>query len=58
MLNYSECSQCKNKGFLGEEERVRSVSGGEGEDVGGQENREDSGNEEDIDEEEVISFKR
>ena len=49
MLNYAGCCKCRNRDFLGEEGRVRSVGGVEG----------DSGNEGDgEEEEETISFKR
>ena len=54
MLNYAGCCKCRNRDFLGEEGRVRSVGGVEGEGVEG-----DSGNEGDgEEEEETISFKR
>ena len=53
MLNYAGCCKCQNRAFLGEMERVRSVSGGLEEEGEG-----DSGNEGGEDEEETISFKR
>ena len=40
MLNYAGCCKCQSRAFLGEEGRVRSVTGGDVE-VG----EEDSGNE-------------
>ena len=54
MMNYAGCCKCQSRDFLGEEGRVRSVTGGEEEGVEG-----DSGNEGDgEEEEETISFKR
>ena len=56
MVNYAGCCKCQSRGFLGEEGRVRIVTGGEGE---REEEEEDSGNEGGgEDEEETISFKR
>lgn len=53
MLNYAGCCKCQNRAFLGEEGRVRNVSGGVEEEEEG-----DSGNEGGEEEEETISFKR
>ena len=54
MLNYAGCCKCQSRAFLGEEGRVRSVTGGDVEVGEG-----DSGNEGcEEEEEETISFKR
>lgn len=59
MLNYAGCCKCQSTAFLGEEGRVRSVTGGEDGRPGEEEEEGDSGNEGDGgEEEETISFKR